>query len=121
MKAATEAVYTKHFCENVLYPVGFDESAGDNILFKEINGVLHINGNIGGMGILSEMPDQITVKTKEKETQDPAPGAGRAWRKRRKGIKKRLSLFCLIGVLILIVNGCGQEAASRYRRPAGYQ
>ncbi|ATW25780.1 hypothetical protein DCMF_14310 [Candidatus Formimonas warabiya] len=83
LKAATEAVYSKQFCEDILYPVGFNENAGGYILFKEIDGVLYINNDIGGIGILGEMTDQITVKSSEPEkitvailAKEPDPESG---------------------------------------------
>ena len=65
LKAATQAVYSRRFCEAVLYPVGFDESQGDGIKFREIGGVLHINLDNGGMGWIYALTDDILVKSKE--------------------------------------------------------
>lgn len=65
LKAATEAVYSRQFCENILYPVGFNESQGDNIKFREIDGALHINLDNGGMGWIYGLTDEIYVKSNE--------------------------------------------------------
>lgn len=62
LKAATEEIFTKRFCENILYPIGFNEEQGDNIKFREIDGRLYINENNGGMGWIDELTDKITVK-----------------------------------------------------------
>ncbi|MDR2933063.1 MAG: hypothetical protein LBV27_08150 [Oscillospiraceae bacterium] len=62
LKAATEEVFSAHFCNKILYPVGFNENQGENIKFREIDGVLHINLNNGGMGWIDELTDKITVK-----------------------------------------------------------
>lgn len=61
LKAATEEVYTVRFCEEVLYPTGFNEEQGENIKFKEIDGELYTNLNNGGMGWPFDLKGDLTV------------------------------------------------------------
>lgn len=65
LKDATEAVYTGRFCQEILYPVGFDESQGENRKFSEIDGALYINQTNGGMGWRNALTDKITVKSQQ--------------------------------------------------------
>jgi uncharacterized protein YcfL len=65
LKEATEAVFSRRFCENILYPIGFNELQGDKIKFREIDGVLYVNTDSGGMGWNNSLTDKFTVKESE--------------------------------------------------------
>lgn len=60
LKEATEAVFSKQFCDVFFYPMITDYE-----LFKEIDGVLYIHSGMGGMGWIYSLPKEIAVKSNE--------------------------------------------------------
>lgn len=63
LKRATEAVFTREFCESHFY-----DKVNDNQKFHEIDGVLYHNLQSGGMGWIFGLPKEYSVKTAENDT-----------------------------------------------------
>ena len=62
MKAATEEVFTQRFSNDLLYKHAFIDSSGnDRPMYKEVDGALFWNTQIGGFGWRYELTDQYTV------------------------------------------------------------
>lgn len=62
MKAATEEVFTQRFSNDLLYKHAFTDSSGnDRPMYKEVDGALFWNTQIGGFGWRYELTDQYTV------------------------------------------------------------
>ncbi|MEF9983366.1 MAG: DUF6070 family protein [Oscillospiraceae bacterium] len=61
LKSATESVFTLNFCQNAFYDL-IDKYGK----FKEIDGVLYHNGNVGGMGWIFGPPKSYTVQSYDK-------------------------------------------------------
>lgn len=66
LKAATEKVYSKKIAEETLYMDQFD---GENARFKEADGKLYVNQDIGGKGISAEFDvDTLTIVSQTPDT-----------------------------------------------------
>ena len=60
MKQASEQVFSRRFCEEVLYPIGFDETTFGTVHFADIDGMLCCNPDVGGMGWDYRMTEEIS-------------------------------------------------------------